>query len=118
MARKRNIVYSSDEGRYCRKCGRPQDLCQCQVKKDSRVAGDGVVRVSRETKGRKGSGVSVITGLPLNEKALKALAKQLKKKVGSGGTVRNGIIEIQGEHRDRLVEELQKLGYSAKRAGG
>lgn len=82
------------------------------------MAGDGVVRVSRQTKGRKGSGVSVITGLPLNEKQLKKLAKQLKKKVGSGGTVRDGTIEIQGEHRDRLVELLQKLGYSAKRSGG
>lgn len=116
--RKRNVVYSSDEGRYCKKCGRPEDLCQCQKQKDARVVGDGTVRVSRETKGRKGSGVSVITGLPLSEKELKKLAKQLKKKVGSGGTVRDGVIEIQGEHRDRLVEELQKLGYSAKRAGG
>lgn len=118
MARKRNIVYTSDEGRYCKKCGRPEDLCQCHANKQSNVVGDGVVRVSRQTKGRKGSGVSVITGLPLNEKELKALAKKLKKKVGSGGTIRDGTIEIQGEHRDRLVEELQKLGYQAKRSGG
>jgi translation initiation factor 1 len=118
MARKRNIVYSSDEGRYCNKCGRPEDLCQCQAQKQAKVQGDGTVRVSRETKGRKGAGVSVITGLPLNEKELKALAKVLKKKVGSGGTIRDGVIEIQGEHRDRLVEELIKLGYAAKRSGG
>ena len=76
------------------------------------------MRVSRQTKGRKGAGVSVITGLRLNEKELKALAKTLKKKVGSGGTVRDRTIEIQGEHRDRLVEELKKLGYTAKRSGG
>ncbi len=118
MARKRKIVYSSDEGRYCSKCGRPQDLCQCNAQKKAKVKGDGVVRVSRQTKGRKGAGVSVITGLPLNENDLKALAKTLKKKVGSGGTVRDGVIEIQGEHRDRLVEELKKLGYQAKRSGG
>lgn len=118
MARKRNIVYSSDEGRHCPKCGRPVDLCRCNEIKKTAVRGDGTVRVGRQTKGRKGAGVSVITGLPLNEKELKALAKKLKKKVGSGGTVRDGTIEIQGEHRDRLVEELKKLGYAAKRSGG
>lgn len=77
-----------------------------------------IVRVGRETQGRSGKGVSVITGLPLSPSALEALATQLKKRCGSGGTVRNGAIEIQGDHRDLLVAELVRLGYPAKRSGG
>jgi len=76
------------------------------------------VRVSREVAGRGGKGVSVITGLPLGDEALDALATQLKKTCGAGGAVRDGRIEIQGDHRDRLVAELAKLGYAAKRSGG
>ena len=76
------------------------------------------VRVGRETKGRAGKGVSVITGLPLTGVALEELASQLKKRCGSGGTVRNGTIEIQGDHRDTLVAELVRLGYGAKRSVG
>jgi translation initiation factor 1 len=76
------------------------------------------VRVGREVAGRKGKGVSVITGLPLNEADLEALATRLKSACGAGGAVKDGKIEIQGDHRDRLVAELQKLGYDAKRSGG
>jgi translation initiation factor 1 len=76
------------------------------------------VRVARETQGRGGKGVSVITGLPLQGAALEALATQLKKRCGCGGTVRDGKIEIQGDQRDTLVQELVKLGYAAKRSGG
>ena len=76
------------------------------------------VRVGRETAGRGGKGVSVITGLPLTPDQLEDLAKQLKKRCGSGGTVRNGVVEIQGDHRDLLVQELTRLGYPAKRSGG
>jgi translation initiation factor 1 len=76
------------------------------------------VRVGRETKGRAGKGVTVITGLPLGEAELAALATQLKRRCGSGGTVRERVIEIQGDHRDLLVSELKRLGYDAKRAGG
>jgi translation initiation factor 1 len=76
------------------------------------------VRVSREVAGRGGKGVSVITGLPLADAELEALATQLKKSCGAGGAVRDGRIEIQGDHRDRLVAELTKLGYAAKRSGG
>jgi translation initiation factor 1 len=76
------------------------------------------VRVGRETSGRSGKGVSVITGLPLTGDALTTLATQLKKRCGSGGTVRDGVIEIQGDHRDLLVQELTRLGYPAKRSGG
>jgi len=83
-----------------------------------RPSGDGVVRVGRETKGRKGKGVTVITGLPLADDELARLATRLKKRCGSGGTVRDGLIEIQGDHRDLLVTELDGLGYRVERAGG
>ena len=76
------------------------------------------MRISRETKGRKGSGVSIITGIALDDKDLKKLSKRLKKKCGTGGTVKSGAIEIQGDHRDVLKEELSKLGYTVKLSGG
>ena len=77
-----------------------------------------LIRVGRETQGRAGKGVSVITGLPLTQLQLEELAKQLKKRCGSGGTVRNSAIEIQGDHRNLLIAELDRLGYAAKRSGG
>ncbi|HEV2286969.1 MAG TPA: stress response translation initiation inhibitor YciH [Steroidobacteraceae bacterium] len=76
------------------------------------------VRVGRAVAGRGGRGVSVIHGLPLAPAALEELATRLKRLCGAGGGVRDGAIEIQGEHRDRLVAELLRLGYAAKRAGG
>jgi len=79
---------------------------------------DGIVRVGRETKGRKGKGVTVITGVPLHPDGLEELAARLKKQCGSGGTVRDGVIEIQGDHRDAIVETLAKLGWNVKRSGG
>ena len=81
-------------------------------------AGPAKVRVGREVSGRGGKGVSVITGLPLAGEALEELATRLKKTCGAGGAVKDGAIEIQGDHRDRLVAELCKLGYDAKRSGG
>ncbi len=113
----KGLVYSTDTGRICQGCGHPVKQCCCSREK-RRKPGDGVVRVSRQTKGRKGSGVTLITGIPLDDTELKKLAKQLKKKCGSGGTVKNGVIEIQGEHRQVLVDALVKLGYKAKQAGG
>jgi translation initiation factor 1 len=80
--------------------------------------GDGIVRISRETKGRKGKGVTLIRGIALADKELKALAKKLKAKCGTGGTVKDGVIEIQGDQRDLLVTELSQQGYTVKRAGG
>jgi translation initiation factor 1 len=76
------------------------------------------VRVGRAVAGRGGKGVSVISGLPLAAPELEALASRLKRLCGAGGAVRDGLIEIQGEHRDRLVAELRQLGYEAKRSGG
>jgi len=82
------------------------------------ATGPARVRVGRETAGRGGKGVSVISGLPLGMAELEELATRLKKLCGAGGAVRDGVIEIQGEHRDRLVAELCKLGYEARRSGG
>ncbi|MBM4216483.1 MAG: stress response translation initiation inhibitor YciH [Gammaproteobacteria bacterium] len=79
---------------------------------------EAMVRVGRETQGRGGKGVTVVSGLPLSPSALDDLATQFKKRCGSGGTVRNGVIEIQGDHRDLLVSELTQLGWTAKRSGG
>jgi len=101
----------------CPKCGWPVDNCACS-KKDSVPKGDGIVRVGRETKGRKGKGVTIVTGVPLASEELKALAGELKRKCGTGGTFKDGVIEIQGDHRDVLVEELRKRGYAAKKSGG
>ncbi len=111
------IVYSSEHGRTCPACGKPVAGCQCH-KKNAAPKSDGIVRVGRVTKGCKGKGLSVITGLPLDGDDLADLAKKLKQKCGAGGTVRNGAVEIQGDHRDLLVEELTKLGYTVKRSGG
>jgi translation initiation factor 1 len=87
-------------------------------KQQPKVKDDGVVRVGRETKGRKGAGVTVITGIPTHPDGLKKIAKELKQKCGTGGTVKNGMIEIQGDQRDILVKELQNRGYTVKKSGG
>jgi translation initiation factor 1 len=114
-----DLVYSTVSGRICSACGKPTIGCICREIADKKIIrGDGTVRISRETKGRKGKGVTVITGLPLPVGKLDDLARQLKIKCGCGGTVKNGAIEIQGEHRDLLATELQKLGFKAKRSGG
>lgn len=84
----------------------------------ARVPARGPVRVGREVAGRNGKAVSVITGLPLSASELDRLAADLKKLCGAGGGVRAGVIEIQGDHRDRLLTELRKLGYEARRSGG
>lgn len=101
----------------CPGCVRPVAECVCgRVAKEARALGP--VRVGRATQGRAGKGVSTVSGLALPEEELEALAKALKQRCGSGGTVRDGVIEIQGEHRDTIVAELAKRGIAAKRAGG
>ena len=118
------LVYSTSQGRLCPECTRPLPDCRCRRSKPAQPAiaaastGDGIVRVGRETKGRKGKGVTVVRGLPLAGDELAALATRMKKRCGSGGTVEAGVIEIQGDHRDLLLEELGKLGYTVRRAGG
>ena len=112
------IVYSTGIGERCPNCLRAVRECVCKKGTPGKAASDGVVRVSRETQGRKGKGVTVIYGMPLTAEALDALATRLKKRCGSGGTVQGRTIEIQGDHRDVLVTELGKLGYTVRRAGG
>lgn len=111
------IVYSTEHGRMCTGCARPIAKCSCR-KADTPPVGDGVVRVGRETKGRKGKCVTEITGLPLDPDGLRDLAKELKRKCGTGGTAKAGVIQIQGDHRDLMVEELKARGYVVKRTGG
>lgn len=111
------LVYSTQQGKMCPGCGRPAAQCVCS-KKQGAPAGDGIVRISRQTKGRKGKGVSCVTGLALPSDKLEALAKTLKQRCGAGGTVKDGVIEIQGDHREVLAQELKKLGYVVKLAGG
>jgi len=110
-------VYSTEHGRLCPDCAQPIDKCTCRSNQPV-PQGDGVVRISRETKSRKGKDVTVITGVPLVGDELKKLATQLKQKCSCGGTVKNGTIEIQGDHRDALIEELQGRGFTVKCSGG
>ena len=116
-SREPGIVYTTGLGSVCPGCRRPVGQCACR-EADGRPSRDGIARVSRDVAGRKGKGVSVVSGLPLAAPELEALAAVLKKRCGCGGTVREGRIEIQGEHRERLATELEKLGYKVKRAGG
>lgn len=111
------VVYSTEHGRMCPGCALPQSQCACGKGAPVRK-GDGIVRVSLETKGRKGKGVTIITGLPLAPVELKDLGKRLKQRCGCGGTVKEGIIEIQGDHREPMVTALTAMGYRVKRAGG
>jgi translation initiation factor 1 len=109
-------VFSTETGRMCPDCGMPVAGCICG-KKASRPVGDGVVRVGRESKGRKGKTVTLVSGVPGNDEALRALLSELKRSCGAGGAFKDGILEIQGDHRDAVVEELKKRGYKVKKVG-
>jgi translation initiation factor 1 len=122
------LVYSSEHGRVCPSCGRSETRCHCRGKgararikareeADAAKAGDGIVRVGRSTKGRRGKIVSTVTGVPVDANELQDLAAELKRRCGTGGALKDGVIEIQGDHRDTLVEELEKRGFKVKRAG-
>jgi len=115
--RESGIVYSTEHGRMCPGCSKPIEKCACR-KAGAPPAGDGVVRVGRETKGRKGKCVTVIRGISLDPDGFRDLTKQLKQRCGTGGTVKAGVIQIQGDHRDVLMEELKARGYIVKRSGG
>jgi translation initiation factor 1 len=112
------LVYSTQHGRMCPDCRRPADACACKAAAARPAPSDGIVRVSRETGGRNGKAVTVIRGLPLEAAALAELARSLKAACGSGGTVRDGVVEVQGDHRDTVVPRLEKAGYRVRRAGG
>jgi translation initiation factor 1 len=110
------LVYSTEIGKTCPEC--ENALADCSCKDDSIPKGDGIVRISLDTKGRKGKGVTLIKGLPLKSDALKALAKELKQKCGVGGAVKDSNIEIQGDHRELLISILQDKSYTVKKSGG
>ena len=107
------LIYSTEHGTMCPTCRQPMAACSCQAALPS---GDGIARVGREL--RKGKAVIVVKGLILDSAALTALGKQLKTLCGTGGTVKDGQIEIQGEHRDNIINELNRQGFKTKRAGG
>ncbi|MDP1790144.1 MAG: translation initiation factor Sui1 [Methylibium sp.] len=111
------LVYSTELGRTCPACRQAVAQCVCRSA-GAMPASDGIVRVSRETKGRNGKGVTVVKGLGSEPAALAHLGKQLKAACGSGGTVKDGVIEIQGDHCERVIEWLQARGHTVKRAGG
>jgi translation initiation factor 1 len=111
------LVYSTEGGTMCPVCRQPKLQCVCRQAKAS-PAGDGIVRVSRETAGRGGKAVTVVRGLALDAAALTQLAKQLKAVCGAGGTVKDGVVEVQGDHCERVIEALKKQGRVVKRAGG
>ena len=110
------LVYSTDSGRMCPSCR--QALADCRCGAVQRPAGDGVVRVSRETQGRGGKAVTVVRGVLLEDAALAALGKQLRNACGAGGTLKDGVLEVQGDHVDRVMAMLQQAGFKVKRAGG
>jgi translation initiation factor 1 len=110
------LVYSTDSGRMCPECRRP--LLECICKARAVATGDGVVRVSLQTKGRGGKSVTLIKGLALDATALAVLGKQLRSACGSGGTVKDGVIEVQGDHCELVMDALRKHGHQPKRSGG
>jgi translation initiation factor 1 len=110
------LVYSTESGRMCPGCRLPVATCVC--KRAVLPAGDGVVRVSREVKGRGGKTVTLVRGLPVDSAALDDWGKRLRTACGSGGTVKDGVIEVQGDHADRVATLLREGGFTVKRAGG
>lgn len=114
------LVYSTEHGDTCPDCRLPLAECECagQAERARLAELDGIVRIRRETSGRKGKGVTTLEGIPLPAGELKALAKALKKRCGTGGAVKEGVIEIQGDHRELLKGELEKRGYRVRLAGG
>lgn len=103
----------------CERCEKPLDLCKCPRAKSGKIVlpKDQPARVSRERRGG-GKMVTIVRGLDPNATDLAAMLKELKSKLGAGGTISDGCIELQGDHRDKLVEKLRQLGYPAKASGG
>jgi translation initiation factor 1 len=112
------LVYSTDFGRACPECGRPIAECNGTCRKQIKPLGEGIVRVRREVKGRQGKTVTTISGVPLDKDGLRELTTEFKRECGAGGSVKDGVIVIQGDHGDVLIPLLHKRGYTVKRAGG
>jgi len=111
------LVYSTDGGRMCPQCRQPQASCCC-TQLAAAPRGDAQVRVSRESKGRGGKTVTLVRGLALDAQALAALGKRLRSACGAGGAVKDGVLEIQGDHCERVLALLREQGHAARRAGG
>ncbi len=111
------MVYSTEAGRMCPACRSPVAECVCKAQATASSKGDGVVRVSRETKGRGGKAVTLVRGLDLDAAALAALGKRLRTACGAGGTVKDGVLEVQGDHCERVIDWLKIEGWTVKRAG-
>lgn len=115
----RGLVWSSEGGSLCPDCGRSRDACSCGRRTAPPIGPtDGVVRVFRESKGRKGKTVTVVRGLGLDPGALDDLARELKRACGTGGSVKDGAVEIQGDQRDKVADLLRARGHTVKLAGG
>jgi translation initiation factor 1 len=112
------LVYSTDGGRMCPSCRQPQTQCRCAQAARAAPVGDGRVRVSRETQRRGGKTVTVVRGLPLDAEALATLGKRLRTTCGTGGTAKDGVLELQGDHVERVLAALLAEGFAAKRGGG
>jgi translation initiation factor 1 len=112
------LVYSTDAGRMCPQCRQAQADCRCAALAKAAPAGDGIVRVSRESKGRGGKTVTLVRGLALDDAAFQALGKRLRSACGAGGTAKDGVLEIQGDHRERVLALLLQEGIRGKAAGG
>ena len=110
-------VYSTETGKLCPGCGQSVFACNCNAQIVF-GGGDGIIRLSREIKGRKGKGVTIVSGFQGTEDELKALAKKLKQVCGTGGTVKDGVIEIQGDARLKILQTLEQAGHRVKLAGG
>jgi translation initiation factor 1 len=115
------LVYSTETGKICPSCQKTDSDCTCKKKKSrtqTNIKFDGIIRIQREVKGRKGKTVTIVSGFQINANELKSLATQLKRRCGTGGSVKDGVIIIQGDHRDSLFTELKNRGFKAKIAGG
>ena len=115
------LVYSTETGKICPICQNPVSKCTCKKKisrSQANIKIDGIIRVQREVKGRKGKTVTTVSGFQINADELKILATQLKRRCGTGGSVKDGVIIIQGDHRETLVNELKSRGFKVKIAGG
>jgi len=119
------LVYTTETGRICPECGKPASSCSCKKKKTVKAdkqptayPNDGTIRIQREVKGHKGKTVTAVFGVPLENEELLKFVKTLKRLCGAGGSVKDGVIVIQGDHRQTLLNEIKKYGYTAKLAGG
>ncbi len=111
------LVYSTESGRVCPTCQQALTECSCKAAATAGKLGDGNVKVARETKGRGGKCVTLVKGVALDALNLAQLGKQLRSACGSGGTVKDGVIEIQGDHCELVMATLAKLGHQPKRSG-